>query len=290
MPDLSGRPYLKMNGIGNEIIVLDMRGAGTAVTAAEARAIGHAPGLRFDQLMVVHDAAASGAAGRLRIYNIDGSLSGACGNGARCVAFALMRGGDSNRIELESDGGDLVCERVGPLRFSVDMGEPRFDWRAIPLSCEVDNPDWIDLPDPPAGAAALGPFAAVNMGNPHAVFFPEHRDGVELARIGPLIEHHPMFPERVNVSIASVRERGRIELRVWERGAGATLACGSAACATLVAAVRRGLADRRAIVALPGGELEIAWRASDGHVIMTGDVELEREDVLPSGIFGDVRV
>lgn len=289
MNPLASRPFLKMNGIGNEIIVLDLRGSGLQVRPEDARAIGSGQSegraLHYDQMMVLHDPVTPGTAARMKIFNIDGSLSGACGNGTRCVAYALMLGGQEQRLVVESDAGLLECTREGAWRFTVDMGAPRLEARAIPLRDDVADTSAVVLPDPPSGAAALGPFGAVNMGNPHAVFFVDDVEGHGLATLGPKIEHHPMFPERVNVSLAHVVSRTRIELKVWERGTGLTLACGSAACATLVAAVRRGLADRKTTISLPGGELVIEWRESDGHVLMTGDVELEFESRFDARLF-----
>lgn len=289
MSQLANRPFLKMNGIGNEIIVLDLRGIDHVVSAAEARAIGRGESagrtLAFDQLMVIHDAAGDappGADARMKIYNIDGSLSGACGNGTRCVAWALTRGTARKTLVLDSDAGRLECTREGEWRFTVDMGAPKFGWQEIPLA--RDPGDTAAIPSP-APQAMPGVFSAVNMGNPHAVFFVDDPDAIDLAKAGPVIEHDPLFPERVNLSVATVRSRDHIDLKVWERGAGATLACGSAACATLVAAVRRGLTEASARVSLPGGDLVITWRERDSRVLMTGDVELEFEGTFEPGLF-----
>ncbi len=272
-----------MNGLGNEILVLDLRGAQARVTAADARAIGRAPGLGYDQMMVLHDPAGPGAAASMKIFNVDGSLSGACGNGTRCVGWALMRDTRVGEVTLESDAGILHVTREGPLSFTVDMGAPKFGWRDIPLAGVGDETADIALSPPVAGAPDR--FSAVSMGNPHAVFFVEDAQSVDLAHLGPRIEMHPMFPDRVNASFAQMLSRDRILLRVWERGAGATRACGTAACATAVAAARRGLAGRASTVTLPGGDLRIVWRASDDHVLMTGPVELEFESTLDPAIF-----
>lgn len=285
MNPLANRPFLKMNGIGNEIVVLDLRGANIEVSATDARAIGRGEGLKYDQMMVLHDPVTPGTLARMKIFNIDGSLSGACGNGTRCVAYALMDGTDTRRLIVESDAGLLECIREGQWRYTVDMGAPRLGALEIPLRDDLPDTTSIDLPDPPPGAEKLGPFGAVNMGNPHAVFFVDDIEAHGLDRLGPMIEHHTMFPQRVNVSLAHVESRERVALKVWERGTGLTLACGSAACATLVAAARRGLTDRRASINLPGGELVIEWRQSDGHVMMTGDVELEFEGRFDASLF-----
>jgi diaminopimelate epimerase len=286
MTSLARQRVVKMNGIGNAIAVLDLRGCSHVVSAAEARAINRLPSLAFDQLMVLHDATSPGSAARLKIYNSDGSASGACGNGTRCVAYLLTRDSSARELLLESDAGPLPVSRDGEFMFTVDMGPPRFDWRDIPLARDVGNTSRVALDPPVSGAPKT--FAAVSMGNPHAVFFVPDAAAVDLTTLGPKIEHHPIFPERANVSFAEIAGRGRIVLRVWERGAGATLACGSAASAALVAAARAGLTDRQAAVALPGGELNIMWRAEDDHVLMSGPVELEFETELDPAAFAEL--
>ncbi len=273
--------YAKMNGAGNSILVVDERGTTPSLTGDMARALCRGP-LAFDQLMALSDPAAGGGAdAAVRIFNTDGSRAGACGNGSRCVAWFMAEtgGGEAagETVVLDVDGARVSCRREGSSRFTVDMGPPRLGWRDIPLREAADTLS-LDLGDAPA-AAGLGRPAAVGMGNPHAVFFVRDATAIDLAAIGPRFEHHPMFPDRVNVSFAEVRGPEEIRLRVWERGAGATLACGSAACATVVAASLRGLTGRRARVALPGGELDIDWRA-DGTVMMTGPVELEHRGRL----------
>jgi diaminopimelate epimerase len=286
---LDNRPVLRMNGAGNEILVLDLRGTDHVVTPAEARAIAAQPGLKFDQLMALHDPQAPGVDAFMRIYNLDGSLSGACGNGTRCVAYALGRDGKA-QLRLATDAGEIETRREGETTFTVDMGPPRLDWRAIPLARAAETAD-VSLDPPVAGAPDR--FGAVNMGNPHAVFFVADADAVDLAALGAAIERHPLFPARVNVSFAQILASDDILLRVWERGAGATRACGTAACATLVAAARAGLAGRAARVRLPGGDLWIAWGADD-RVRMTGPVEFEFETRLAAEMFsipevGEVR-
>lgn len=280
---LAGLRVAKMNGAGNEIVVLDLRGSQARVTPEDARAIGAAPGLHYDQLMTLHDPARFDAAAAMKIFNIDGSLSGACGNGTRCVAWELMRDGARRDLLLESDGGLLRVTRDADFSFTVDMGRPKLGWRDIPLSGDGADTARVALVPPVAGAPAE--FSAVSMGNPHAVFFVSDAMAVNLARVGAAIETHPLFPERVNVSFAHARARDSILLRVWERGAGATRACGTAACATAVAGARLGLTDRAATLSLPGGDLRIHWRESDDHVLMTGPVELEFETTLDPAIF-----
>ncbi|MFY9289617.1 MAG: diaminopimelate epimerase [Methylorubrum rhodinum] len=291
MSPLADRRFLKMHGAGNAIVVLDLRGTDLRVTAQEARAIGADPRSRFDQLMVVHDPVSPGTDAFMRIYNTDGSESGACGNGTRCVAYALhddpamARPTEGGRLTLETKAGLVAVARVGELAFTVDMGQPRLAWDEIPLAEPFPDTRRIELQVGPIDDPVLHSPAAVSMGNPHAIFFVERDpDGYDLGRIGPLLEAHPIFPERANISIAQVTGRDTIKLRVWERGAGLTLACGTAACATVVAAARLRMIGRAARVALPGGELSIEWRADD-HVLMTGPVFLEGEGTFAPDIF-----
>jgi len=290
MSALANRRFLKMNGLGNEITVLDLRGSAARVTREEARAIAADPRSRFDQLMVLHDPQTPGTDAFLRIYNTDGSESGACGNGTRCVAWAMLAdpvmarpAGDT--LVLETRAGLLPTRRVGDAAFTVDMGPPRLRWDEIPLRDPFQDTRSIELQIGPIDAPILHTPAAVNMGNPHAVFFVDDPDAYELERIGPLLENHPIFPERANISLARVLDPEHIRLRVWERGAGLTRACGSAACAALVAAARKRLTGRRATVTLPGGDLLVEWRESDGHVLMTGPVEVEHDGILRPELF-----
>jgi len=287
---LANRRYLKMNGLGNEITVLDLRGTALRVSAGEARAIAADPRSRLDQLMVVHDPLTPGTDAYLRIYNTDGSESGACGNGTRCVAWAMMADpamarphGDA--LLLETSAGLLPTRRVAETLFTIDMGPPRLAWHEIPLRDPFQDTRSIELQIGPIDAPILHTPSAVNVGNPHAIFFVEDVHAYELDKIGPLLENHPIFPERANISLAAVRSPEHIVLRVWERGAGLTRACGSAACAALVAAARKRLTGRQATVTLPGGELAIEWRERDGHLLMTGPIELEHEGTLAPQLF-----
>lgn len=290
MSPLAGSRYLKMNGLGNEIVVVDLRGTQDVVQAGEARAVAASRRTAFDQLMAVHDPDRPGADARLAIYNADGSLSAACGNGTRCVAWAmmddpLMARPHGNVLTLDTDAGRLTATRVGETRFTVDMGEPRLGWSDIPLAEPFGDTRAIELQIGPIDAPILHSPSVVSMGNPHAVFWVDDVGAYDLERVGPLLENHPIFPERANISLAQVVSPDRIVLRVWERGAGITRACGSAACAALVAAARKRLTGRTATVTLPGGDLLIAWRESDGHVLMTGPVELEHEGVFGPELF-----
>ena len=285
MDALAGRPFAKMNGLGNEIVVLDLRGTDIAVTPAQARAIHGADRLAYDQLMVIHDPVSAGTLAFVRIFNNDGTESGACGNGTRCVAWIMTRGGAPDRFFVETRAGVLECAREGDWSFTVDMGAPRLDWREIPLSREQSDTTAIDLHRDAGSAPALNGPAVVNMGNPHAIFFVAYIEAYDLGTLGPGLETDPLFPQKANISLAQVLAPDHIRLKVWERGVGLTQACGSAACATLVGAARRGLSHRAARITLPGGDLLIDWRQRDGHVMMTGPVELEFEGVFDDAIF-----
>ena len=276
------RRYVKMNGLGNEIVVLDLRGAPDRVSAAEARAIAGRPESRFDQLMVVHDPVRAGADAALAIYNQDGSPAQACGNGTRCVAWAMMDDPimsrpTEGRLTLDGAGGRLAVERVAEHSFTVDMGRPRFRWDEVPLAEPFQDTRRIELQIGPIDAPILHSPSVLSMGNPHAIFWVEDPYAFDLSRIGPMLENHPLFPERANISLSAVRGPDHLTVRVWERGAGETRACGTAACAALVAAARLKLTGRSATVTLPGGDLAIAWREEDDHVLMTGPVEFEHD-------------
>ena len=285
MNPLANQAFAKMNGLGNEILVIDRRDATGAIGADDVRAIAATPGLKFDQLMVLEEPRLPETQAFVRIYNNDGSQAGACGNGMRCVAYMLMRDGDARRVVAETAAGALECLRKGELSFSVDMGAPRLKWDEIPLAEAFFDTRGIELQIGPIDAPVLHTPSAVNMGNPHAIFWVKDVTAHDLPRFGPLLENHPIFPERANISLAQVTARDHIILRVWERGAGMTRACGSAACAAVVAAVRKDLTERHVRVSLPGGDLHIHWREKDDHVIMTGPVEMEFEGRFDPAIF-----
>lgn len=260
-------PFLKMHGLGNDFVVVDGRTADAALTEAQYRAVGdRRRGVGYDQFLTILPPRNGGIA-YMAIHNPDGSEAQACGNGTRCVASLLMAEAGAEEIVLETVAGGLVCRRAEDGRVTVDMGAARLRWDEIPIAVEADT---LKVPIPTA--EAYGPATLVNMGNPHAVFFVADAEALDLARIGPPIETDPIFPERANIEFVTVLGPDRLRMRVWERGAGITQACGSGACATVVAAVRRGLIPgRSAGVVLDGGVLDIAWR-EDGHVEMTGPV------------------
>ena len=251
--------FVKMHGLGNDFVVIDGRAAALPMLEQMVvrRLADRHEGIGCDQLIALEPARGTGADFRMRIFNADGGEVEACGNASRAVALLAGR-----PVVVETDGGAIALSpHEGGA--SVDMGAPRFDWDAIPLAYAMDT---LAMP---VGWDELSTPAAVNMGNPHAVFFVDDCDAVPLDRLGPTIESDPLFPARVNVNVATVESRSRIRLRVWERGAGLTRACGTGACATAVAAMRLGLAERTVTVALAGGELTIEW-ADSGRVTMTG--------------------
>jgi diaminopimelate epimerase len=283
---LAGRAIARMNGAGNKILVLDLRGSSLLPSPEDARAIHRAQGLDYDQMMVMCDPNTRGTAAYVRIFNNDGTLAEACGNGTRCVADRLCRELGVERVDVETEAGRIVCERLGASVYRVDMGAPQLAWDAIPIARPVADTRGVDLGWPRGDVlSALGPASVVNTGNPHAIFFVADLAVVDAAGWGARIEVHPMFPQKANVTFAEIDARDRVTARVWERGVGLTLACGSAACATLVAASRLNLMERKGIVRLPGGELVIEWRAADDHVLMTGPVEFECERVLDGALF-----
>ena len=281
---LADRDFVKMNGLGNEIVIVDLRHAPQPIAPAAARAAARKE--PYDQLMAVYPPRAVGTDAYVRIYNNDGSEAGACGNGMRCVADILFKQSGNSTLTVETRAGLLACFRGdAPLTSTVDMGQPRFHWTEIPLAEEFFDTRAIELQVGPIDHPILHSPSAVSMGNPHVVFWVDDVDAYDLGKIGPLLEHHPMFPERANISLAQVVSRQRLILRTWERGAGLTRACGSAACAAAVSAARTGRTGREVTVTLPGGDLAIVWRQSDDHVLMTGPVEYEFEGRFDPALF-----
>ena len=271
----------KMNGLGNEIVVADLRQHRVALSGERARAIAADPRWHFDQLMALQPPVVPGTQARITIFNNDGSEAGACGNGMRCVGlFALEQGAPAHQ-RYETAAGVLEVDVLdGARSIAVEMGEPRFGWQEIPLAEPFHNTRRIELQIGPIDNPTLHSPSVVNVGNPHAVFWVDDVEVIDLARIGSLLEYHPLFPERANISIAHVQSPTAIRLRTWERGAGLTRACGSAACAAAVCAARLGLTERRVTVTLPGGPLLIEWRTSDNRILMTGPAELEHWDMV----------
>lgn len=264
-------PFIKMHGLGNDFVVLDARARVIDLSPARIRAISdRRTGIGCDQLVVIAPPKGQVSDATMLIYNSDGSEVSACGNATRCVAWLLMAESGQAKVVIETKAGLLDAESRGESLVAVDMGRPRLDWREIPLA---EAGDTLHL------GVRVGPLAdpvGVNMGNPHAVFFVDDAEAVELATFGPVLEHYALFPERANIEVAQIlspldAHTGRIRMRVWERGTGITMACGTGACATLVAAARRGLSPRKAEVIVDGGTLTIEWLPDD-HVLMTGPV------------------
>jgi diaminopimelate epimerase len=259
-------PFLKMHGLGNDFVVLDARAQPLALGPGLARAIAdRRTGIGCDQLLVMEPARNPGADVFMRIRNAEGGEVEACGNGTRCVAAQVMDEFGKDHVVVETVAGLLEARRAPGGRVTVDMGKARTEWREIPLARAADTLH-LDIE-----AGPLRDAVATNIGNPHATFFVPEVAAIDVERWGPVLERDPAFPERANIGVVQVLSPASLRFRVWERGVGVTRACGTGACAALVAAVRRGLVARRAEVVLDGGPLEIEWRA-DGHVMMTGPV------------------
>jgi diaminopimelate epimerase len=258
-------PFRKMQGLGNDFVVFDARKHPVPMTAPRAKAIADRHfGVGCDTLVLITPGDAEVDA-VLRFFNADGGEVESCGNATRCVARLLMDEGGLSKVTLDSRGGRLVGSDAGDGLVTVDVGIPKFEWREIPLKDALDTNRFtvpVDGKDVEA--------AAVLMGNPHCILFVDDAERAPLTELGPKLETHSLFPTRINVEFAQVRDPGHIRMRVWERGVGVTLACGTGACATAVAAVRRGLAGRKVEVELDGGILKLEWREADGHVLMTG--------------------
>jgi diaminopimelate epimerase len=271
--------FIKMHGLGNDFVVLDARRNPLAIDAAAARAVAdRRTGIGCDQLILIEPARCAAAA-FMRILNADGSEAAACGNATRCIARLLAAETGQDRVRLETVAGSLDAEMLGDGRVAVDMGPARTQWHEIPLAREMDTLA-VDL-----AAGPLSRPVCTSMGNPHATFFVADAEAIDLAALGPRLEGDPLFPERANIGVATVLDAKRLRLRVWERGAGITRACGTGACAAVVAAHRRGLGGRHATVLLDGGELEVQWR-EDGHVMMTGPATLAFEGSFDAALLG----
>lgn len=276
--------FRKMNGLGNEIVVVDLRRSPKVFTETEARAIADNKRSHFDQLMVLHAPRMPGTEALVRIHNSDGSPAGACGNGMRCIGWVVSQETGAKTLAFETPAGRLAVVVKSLSDISVDMGEPRFGWQDIPLAEAFRDTRKIELQIGPIENPILHSPSVVNVGNPHAVFWVGDVEAYDLPRFGPLLENHPMFPERANISLAHVVSPSAVTVKTWERGAGLTRACGSAACAVLVAAARNGMTGRSATITLPGGPLAVEWRP-DNHIWMTGPAELEYEDILNPALF-----
>ncbi len=276
----TGLKFVKMHGLGNDFVVLDGRAAPVALDAGKVRAIAdRRAGVGCDQLFVLERPRQPQADVFMRIYNSDGGEVAACGNGARCVAAIVMREKGRETAVIETAAGALDAVAAPEGRVTVDMGPARLGWREIPLARDCDTNHV------PVAAGPLNDAVCVNMGNPHAVFFVPDAEAIDMRALGPLLEHDAMFPERANIGVAQVLSPQRIRLRVFERGAGLTLACGTGACAAGVAGVRRGLTRRKVALVMDGGELDVEW-LEDGHVLMTGPVTVSFTGTLDPALLG----
>jgi diaminopimelate epimerase len=277
--DLRHIPFVKMNGLGNDFVMIDARAEPVLLSAAAAAAIANRKtGAGCDQVIVLEPSREADVF--MRILNADGSEVSACGNATRCVAALLHPSLGRNRLSIETRAGMLEAQIGEGGLVTVDMGVPRFGWSEIPLAHDAGDTRAIDLTFALPDGRVLAAPSVVNVGNPHCIFWVEDSDNYNFAAFGGELEHHPMFPECANISLAHVVDERTIELRVWERGAGITRACGTAACATAIAAARAGRTGRAVTIAQPGGVLSIEWRESDGHIMMTGPTEFEWRGVI----------
>jgi diaminopimelate epimerase len=270
--------FRKMNGLGNDFVMLDARAHPLALKAAQIAAIADRNrGIGCDQVIALEPSDFADVF--MRIWNADGGEVGACGNAARCVAALLVAERGSPHVSIETESGMLAATVAKDGSVTIDMGTPRFAWNEIPLSQPFADMRAVELPQ--FAGLGLGAASMVNVGNPHCIFFVQNIDAHDLARFGPKLEHDPLFPERANISVAQVTGPSSLRLRTWERGAGLTRACGTAACAAAVAAARSGLTGRHVTVTLPGGDLVIDWRENDDHILMTGPFALDYQGTIP---------
>ena len=282
MTGTTGQPFLKMHGAGNDFVVLDLRQASWRVDPGLARALANRrTGVGCDQVISLEPTERGDVF--MRIHNPDGSEAQACGNATRCIASLIFAENGQNSAVIETVAGLLQSRMTDDGWIEVDMGPAYLDWRDIPLAHEMDTLS-LDLSLEPAAGPRLAEPCAVGMGNPHAVFFVDDMDAIDIPAVGPILEHHALFPERANIGFVQMTGADAFRLRVWERGAGLSLACGSGACAALVAAHRRGKCGRRARLTLDGGALVIEWRAEDGHVLMSGPVATSYAGVLDESL------
>ncbi len=275
--------FRKMNGLGNDFVVLDARKGALAITEEKARAIANRKtGIGCDQLIVME---ASGIADiRMRIWNAEGGEVPSCGNASRCIADLMFDELAAASATIETKGGFLTAVKAGEHLVTIDQGLPKFGWRDIPLSEDFPDTRHIELQLGPIDTPLIHSPSVVNVGNPHCIFWVNDLDVVDLSRVGPMLENHPLFPERANISLAKVVARDHVLLKVWERGAGLTQACGTAACATMAAGHRIKIIEAKCRITLPGGDLFMSVDENNGHIIMTGPAALDFEGTMPEGL------
>jgi diaminopimelate epimerase len=274
--------FRKMNGLGNDFVVLDARKTPIAISEAQVRAIANRKtGIGCDQLIVMENSSIADV--RMRIWNAEGGEVPSCGNASRCIADLMFDELGATSTTIDTKGGFLLAKKAGDHLVTIDQGMPKFDWKDIPLSEVFADTRHIELQVGPIDAPLLHSPSVVNVGNPHCIFWVNDLDVVDLSRVGPMLEHHPLFPERANISLAKVVARDHVLLKVWERGTGLTLACGTAACATMAAGHRIKIIDAKCTITLPGGDLFMSVN-EEGHIIMTGPAALDFEGTLPEGL------
>lgn len=272
-------PFRKMNGLGNDFIIVDGRSEQRRFTPEQVHAWSHRQtGIGCDQFIVME--ASDVADLRMRIYNAEGHEVESCGNASRCVADILFTETGADAATIDTEGGFLVCRKAEAGQVTVDMGVPKFGWQDIPLAEQFHDTRGIELQIGPIDAPILHTPSVVNVGNPHAIFWVNDLDVTDLSKTGPLLENHPIFPQRANISLAHVISPDHVEVKVWERGVGLTEACGTAACAVAVSAARTKRTRRAVTITLPGGDLQIEWDERS-HMLMTGPVAYDFDGELP---------
>jgi diaminopimelate epimerase len=275
--------FRKMNGLGNDFVVLDARKNLIAISETQARAIAdRKTGIGCDQLIVLEKSSVANV--RMRIWNAEGGEVPSCGNASRCIADIIFNETGEDTATIDTLGGFLLATKAGDKMVTIDQGVPKFGWAEIPLSEPFADTRHIELQYGPIDAPLIHSPSVVNVGNPHCIFWVDDLNVVDLSRAGPMLENHPLFPERANISFAKVVARDHVILKVWERGAGLTQACGTAACATMAAGHRIKIIDAAARITLPGGDLFMSAREHDGHVLMTGPAAYDFEGVVPEGL------
>ncbi len=275
--------FRKMNGLGNDFVVIDARAHPLVITETSAKAIAdRKTGIGCDQLIVLEKSTDFDV--RMRIWNAEGGEVQSCGNASRCIADLLFDEMGTNTATISTKGGLLIASKAGDKMVTIDQGVPKFGWKDIPLSEPFADTRHIEMQYGPIDHPLIHSPSVVNVGNPHCIFWVDDLDVVDLGRAGPMLENHPLFPERANISFAKVVARDHVVLRVWERGAGLTKACGTAACATMAAGHRIKVIGDKCRITLPGGDLFMIVRERDGHVMMTGPVAYEFDGVLPEGL------
>jgi diaminopimelate epimerase len=276
-------PFLKMNGLGNDFVVLDARRKPIVVNEDQARAIANrTSGIGCDQLIIIEPSRLADV--RMRIWNAEGGEVESCGNASRCIADLLFEEKSATTATIETKGGLLTATKAGDQLITIDQGAPKFGWKDIPLSEQFADTRHIELQVGPIDNPHIHSPSVVNVGNPHCIFWVKDLAIVDLAKVGPMLEHHPLFPARANITLAKVEARDHVSIKVWERGAGLTQACGTAACAVMAAGHRIKIIDSKCRVSLPGGDLFMAVNLENGHILMTGPAAFDGDGTLPSGL------